>query len=180
MGVHMRTNVAEAVASRPATFDFDETFRAEYERVACVIARVIRDPARSEDLAVETFCKLLRTPGAQGERVGGWLYRTAVRAALDELRRRARRARYERAVSFLKRQPRTPDELFFAAEEQGRVRTILAALPGRQAELLILRSDGLSYDELATALSIDPASIGTLLARARAAFRKEYVKRYGE
>ena len=57
---------------------------------------------------------------------------------------------------------------------------MLAALPRRQAELLLLRSDDGSYDELAAALSLNPASVGTLLARAKQAFRKEYVKRYGD
>jgi RNA polymerase sigma-70 factor (ECF subfamily) len=46
--------------------------------------------------------------------------------------------------------------------------------------LLLLRGQGLLYEELAAALSINPASVGTLLSRAKAAFRKEYVKRYGE
>ena len=161
-------------------FDFEAIFRSDYARIARAIARVIRDPARAEDLAVETFWRLWRTPGAQGESAGGWLYRTAVRIALDELRRRARRARYEQVVTVLLRSPRTPDDLFSAAEEQGRVRAVLAAIAPRQAELLLLRSDGLSYDELATTLSINPASVGTLLSRAKAAFQKEYVRRYGE
>ena len=38
----------------------------------------------------------------------------------------------------------------------------------------------ISYDELAAALFVSPASIGTLLRRARTAFQKEYLKRYGE
>ena len=65
------------------------------------------------------------------------------------------------------------------AEEQEKVRLILAVIASRQAELLILRSQGLSYEELAAALELNPASIGTLLCRAQDAFRKEYVKRYG-
>jgi RNA polymerase sigma-70 factor (ECF subfamily) len=48
-----------------------------------------------------------------------------------------------------------------------------------QAELLLLRSHDLSYDELAATLDLRPTSVGTLLRRARQAFRKEYVKRYG-
>ena len=67
-----------------------------------------------------------------------------------------------------------------AAEEQGRVRLVLANIPSHQAELLLLRSDGFRYEELAIALSISPTSVGTLLSRAKAAFRKEYVKRYGQ
>jgi RNA polymerase sigma-70 factor (ECF subfamily) len=46
--------------------------------------------------------------------------------------------------------------------------------------LLLLRSHGLSYGELASALHLNPASVGTLLSRAQDAFRKEYIKRYGE
>lgn len=143
-------------------------------------SRVIRHPARAEDLAVETFWRLWRNPGAHGENAGGWLHRTAVRIALDELRRRSRRARYEQVVALFRRSPRTPDELFSVAEEQGRVRAVLAAIAPRHAELLLLRNDGLSYGELATSRSINPASIGTLLARARTAFQKEYVKRHGK
>jgi len=171
--------VQEARPDRQASFDFDTIFRAQYERIARVIVRVIRDPGRAEELAVEAFWKLWRNPQAQGEASGGWLHRTAVRLALDELRRSARRARYERVLPFV-RQPLTPDELFSSAEEQGRVRTVLAAMAPRQAELLLLRGDGFQYHELASALSLHPASVGTLLSRAQQAFRKEYVKRYGE
>jgi RNA polymerase sigma-70 factor (ECF subfamily) len=38
----------------------------------------------------------------------------------------------------------------------------------------------LTYAELAAALNLNPASVGALLARAGQAFKKEYVKRYGE
>jgi RNA polymerase sigma-70 factor (ECF subfamily) len=45
---------------------------------------------------------------------------------------------------------------------------------------LLLRNQGFSYEEIASALHLNPASVGTLLSRAQMAFRKEYVKRYGE
>ena len=50
----------------------------------------------------------------------------------------------------------------------------------RDAELLLLRSDDFSYEELAAMLGLNPVSVGTLIARARRAFRKEYVTLYGE
>ena len=74
----------------------------------------------------------------------------------------------------------TPEEVRAAAEDQEKVRFVLAVLKPRHAELLLLRSEGLSYDELATALDLNAASIGNLLSRAQQAFRKEYIKRYGE
>ena len=166
-------------ATASSGFDFEAVFADNYSPVVRLIARVVRDPGRAEELAVDAFCRLWKTSSAQGDSAGGWLRRTAVRLAIDELRRRARRERYDHLVTFV-RGPHTPDELFLATEEQGRVRIVLAAMPRRQAELLLLRSDDTPYEELAATLSINPASIGTLLARAKQTFRKDYVRRYGQ
>jgi RNA polymerase sigma-70 factor (ECF subfamily) len=160
-------------------FDFEAFFHAHYERIARVVARVVGDPARAEDLAAEAFWKLWRNPQAQGEKAGGWLYRTALRMALNELRRDARRNRYE-SQSVFADESLTPEEAHAAAEEREHVRVVLAALDSRQAELLVLRSSGLSYEEVANAADVNPASVGTLISRAQQAFRKEYLKQYGQ
>ena len=176
------STASEAVSSveaGDAQFDFEAAFKSQYERIARVIARVVGDPARAEELAVEVFLKLWRSPKAQGEKAEAWLYRSAVRKGLDELRRRTRRARYESLLGFVRAVP-NPEEIRAAAEEQERVRLVLAVIQPRHAELLLLRSQDLSYDELASALDLNPASIGTLLSRAQQAFRKEYIKRYGK
>src|SRR6266699_2258686 len=73
------------VSVQVAAFDFELVFRAHYSGIARVIVRVVRDPARAEELAAEVFWKLSRTPKAQGANTSGWLYRTASRMALDEL-----------------------------------------------------------------------------------------------
>jgi RNA polymerase sigma-70 factor (ECF subfamily) len=159
--------------------DLETIFRVHYERIARVIAGVIRDPARAEELAVEVFLKWLRSPKAQGENAGGWLYRTAIRTGLDELRRQTRRSRYESVLGAIRRAP-SPHEVLTVREEQRRVRLVLSVIDRRQAELVLMRSQGFSYDELASALDVNAASIGTLLSRAQQAFRKEYIKRYGE
>ena len=153
-----------------ARFDLDTIFRAQYERIARVIARVVRDPARAEELAVEVFLKLWRNPQAQDGNTEGWLYRVAVRTGLDELRRQTRQTRYERLLGFVRRVP-TPEEIHAANQEQERVRLVLSVIAPRQAELLLLRSNGLTYDEVACALDLNPASVGTLLSRAQHAFR---------
>lgn len=175
-----RSNVVDRLKVPEVPFDFEATFHSQYERIARVIARVVRDRARSEELAVDVFLKFWRTPAAHGANAQGWLYRVAVRKGLDELRRRVRRARYEAFWEFGGRQHRNPEEIHAANEEQARVRFVLATLGRRRSELLLLRGSGLTYDELATALRLNPASVGTLLSRAQEAFRKEYVRRYGE
>lgn len=174
-----RTEIADAIVAAETPFDFEATFRAQYPRIARVIARVVRDPARSEELAVEVFLKLWRSPRAQGDKTHGWLYRVAVRKALDELRRQTRRALYEGLFGIAGPAP-NPEQSHAANEEQHRVRTILARIEKRQAELLLLRANDLSYDEVAAALKLNPASVGTLLSRAQQVFRKEYIKRYGQ
>jgi RNA polymerase sigma factor (sigma-70 family) len=146
----------EAVAemkSNEASFDLEAIFLSKYGHIVRVIARVLRDHARSEELAVEAFLKLWRNEQAHGEKAEGWLYRTAVRMALDELRRQARWTRYERLLGFVRRAP-TPEETLAVTEEQERVRSVLGVIEPRQAEFLVLRSHGLSYDELASALDL--------------------------
>jgi RNA polymerase sigma-70 factor (ECF subfamily) len=160
-------------------FDIETIFRAQYERVARVIAKVVRDPARAEELAVEVFLKLWRNRQAQGDKTQGWLYRAAVRMGVDELRRQTRRTRYERLFGFGDG-VRTPEEILTTAEDQERVRLVLGNINRRQAELVLMRSGDFSYEEVASALDLNPASVGTLLSRAQQAFRKEYIKRYGE
>ena len=44
----------------------------------------------------------------------------------------------------------------------------------------LLRSSGMAYRELAATLSIEPGSVGTLLARAEAEFERRFRARYGE
>ena len=173
------SEAASGTRASETPFDFEATFRAQYEHIARVIRRVVRDPARAEELTVEVFLKLWRSPKAQGDQAEAWLYRSAVRKGLDELRRRTRRTRYESFFGPVRAVP-TPEDIRAAAEEQERVRLVLAVIQPRHAELLLLRSQDLSYDELASALDLNPASIGTLLSRAQQAFRKEYIKRYGE
>ena len=175
--VHVQSGTIDRIETGQA-WDFESFFHSHYDRIRAV-ARVVGDPGRAEDLTVEAFWKLWRNPEAQGERAGGWLYRTAIRMALNDLRQTARRSHYE-SQSENERVWLSPEEAHAAAEERGNVRRVLAALDERQAELLILRSSGLSYDEVANAAEVNPASVGTLINRAQKAFRKEYLKHYGQ
>ena len=158
--------------------DVERIFRVHYARLARVIAKVIRDPGRAEELAVEVCLKWSVTRKAEGENAERWLYRAAVQTSLNELRHKMRRTRYERLVSFVRGSP-TPEEVLVSRQQQERVRLLLTAIKPRQAELLVLRSQGFSYEELAATLNLNPASVGTLLIRAQQAFRKEYTRRYG-
>lgn len=176
---------SEAVADSNANathLDIETLFRVHYGRVARIIARVVRDRARAEDLAVEVFLKLWRSHKAQNENVEGWLYRVAVRAGLDELRRQRRRGHYERMLGWIRPLPpeATPEDIHFVSLKQDKVRSVLSILKPRDAQFLLLRSHDFSYQEVASILNLNRASIGTLISRAEESFRKEYIKRYGQ
>ena len=176
---------SEAVADSNAnlkSLNIESLFRAHYGRVSRVIARVVRDRARAEEIAVEVFLKLWRKQEGMGENVEGWLYRVAVRAGLDELRRQTRRGHYERMLRWAHPRPAasTPEDIHSVAQKQDKVRFVLNILESRQAQFLILRSQDFTYQEVASILGVNPASIGTLVSRAEESFRREYIKRYGE
>jgi hypothetical protein len=78
--VHASRDVS-LVNTTSAKFDLDAVFTAHYSAVTRAIARVIGDPGRAEELAVDVFWRLCKTSGAQGESAPGWLRRTAVRLA---------------------------------------------------------------------------------------------------
>lgn len=74
--------------------------------------------------------------------------------------------------------PAESEQALARADEQRQVREVLAAIKPAQATLLLLRAEGLTYAEIAAALRINPASVGTMLARAEARFKQVYEARH--
>jgi RNA polymerase sigma-70 factor, ECF subfamily len=166
------------VRSQPAS-EFDRLFARHYAVLTRIAYRIVGDAAWAEEVAAEAFWKLHRNPPRYGSNVPGWLYRTALRLALDHLKACKRRTHYE-AQAPPPAAVQSPAEAFDRLEQQHRVRQILTAIKATHAELLILRSEGYKLTEIAAIQGINPKSVGMLLARADEAFRKEYVKRYGK
>jgi RNA polymerase sigma-70 factor (ECF subfamily) len=64
--------------------------------------------------------------------------------------------------------------------ERRQVRTVLASLRRRDATLLLLWAEDVSYADLASTVGVQASSVGSLLRRAQDAFRKDYETRYGQ
>jgi len=162
----------------------EDIFRLQYPRLVSLLARITSDRGRAEELASEVFYRLSSRPALfrPDGNVDGWLYRTAVNLGLDALRMEARRRRNEQAArAEAARHSSAGDPLsdMLRSEQRMRVQAVLAALKPVSATLLLLRHAGLSYSELADAMAINPASVGTLLARATAEFEKKYRSLHG-
>jgi RNA polymerase sigma-70 factor (ECF subfamily) len=158
---------------------FQVLFRRHYEPIYRILYRMVGDQA--DDLAQEVFLRLYDRPPLQTDtNLGGWLHRVAVRLGYNMLRANGRREqRRERLGSSTTgagwlTEAIDPEESAERHQTQWVVRRVLGKLKQRQASILVLRYSGLSYREIAEALQIKPSSVGTLLARAEAAFAREY------
>ena len=156
---------------------FDALFYRHYDRVYGLLFRLVGDRAEAEDLTQEAFLKLYSRAGsgrpvAIDENVGAWLYRVAMNLGYNAIRSRKRL--WQRNVILLPTDEPGVESEVGRREERAAVRMTLARLPERQALLLVLRQMNFSYGECATICEVPPGSVGTLLARAAEAFRREY------
>ncbi len=168
-----------------AEAEFEQIFLTHYGRIVAVLFRLTGNRAQAEELAGDVFWKIYRQPlpADRDHNVGGWLYRVATRLGIDALRAAARRRRYEQAAGEaayeLGKASDDPLADVLRDEKRRRVHAVLAAMKPAQAQLLMLRQSGLSYQELAEIFAVKTNSIGTLLARAEADFEKRFRELYG-
>ncbi len=162
---------------------YDQLFVDHYDRIVSLLSRLLGNRARAEEVASDVFWRAYQgSMRWEDGKVGGWLYRTATHLGIEELRSRARRQRYEEAAGHQARgiaASGTPLDDLLRAEENARVWSVLATLKKWQARILVLRSSGLSYAELAQVIRVKQSSVGTMLARAEAQFQKQYARMYG-
>ena len=156
---------------------FERFFAQEYGRTVSIAFRITRDAAEAEDVAQEVFARCARS-----KRIGsrGWVYAAAVHAALNAVRTRRRRTlrelrghRLEKTLHDDAQYGADPQRIVEQREQGAAVRAALARIDPREAAILALRYSGLSYREIAEALTIDAAQIGTRLARAERTLKKE-------
>jgi len=171
----------QAPAAQPTTFD--DFFRRHFGRVHGLLYRVTGSVQDAEDLSQELFLDLSRRAPSMWDSptTAAWLWKAATHTALNALRGERRRlAREERAarqaepVRLLSEREADPAGSVERRERQEAVRRALRRLDERDGLLLLARYSGLSYAEVADALRLNAASVGTLLARAEKRFKDVY------
>jgi len=163
------------------TASFEALFERHYDMVYGVTFRLLGNRGDAEDLAQEVFLKLYRRPLRRAENVAGWLYRVALNTAYNALKAEQRRLRRERVTALDDTEAPDPPHVEVARRETRRqVQQVLARMPRRTAQMLVLREMGFSYREIAGVVDVAPGSVGKLLERARKAFLGQYEKMQGE
>ncbi|RIK79788.1 MAG: RNA polymerase subunit sigma-24 [Planctomycetota bacterium] len=121
-----------------------------------------------------------RSPLADPTKVAPWLYRLAVRQSLLYRRRMGRKRRREQGYGEEYRpteeDTRGYDPLgwLLAEERRSLVRTAIARLPRKDAEILLLKyTEGWSYHDIAAHVGISHSAVESRLHRARAQLRRQ-------
>lgn len=162
-----------------------ELFTHVYERHAADIHAYIArrlGPEVAEDLLAETFVlafeKRARFDRARGA-VRPWLYGIATNVVARHRRTEARRL-HALARAAARPEPGGGWELadavadrLSAAGLRGELMAALAAMPGRNRDVLLLMAwGGLSHEEVARSLGLRPGAVRTRLHRARRSLRE--------
>jgi RNA polymerase sigma-70 factor (ECF subfamily) len=139
------------------------------------LTRRLGDRDWAEEIAQETFVRALRQETITSER--SWLFAVASNRERDEARRDAR---HRRRLELLREQTKAdavvepePTSMERAAE-QALARRAVETLAERDRDALLMREEGLSYEEIATALDLSVGSVGTTLSRARRRLMEAY------
>jgi len=148
--------------------DVERLFRQYHDPLVRYLTRRLGDRDWAEEVAQETFVRALRQTELQNERA--WLFAVATNLVRDEARKDARRRRHlellteEAKSNPVVEQPITDLE---RSQERALARRAIDALTERDREALLMREEGLDYKEIAEALELSLASVGTTLSRAR-------------
>lgn len=159
--------MAESVESVP--LEYDDWLR-ELRRY---VHRLTGDADMADDIAQEAVLRFVRKQeNAPVRTARPWLYRTATNLVRDHARHEAMRQR--RLVLVDSETAATPEQELERSEVIRRVRDVLAMIPDRDRELLILRESGFRYREIAEVIGVKTESVPVLAARALQRFRLAY------
>lgn len=153
--------------------DFESAFERHHASVFRYVQRLTGDPDRADELAQETFVRLLDHE-VDASSLESWLFTVATNLVRDHARTRKRRRELIEGERPSPEPAETPDEALQREERRRTVRRALDGLDRRDREMLLMREEGFSYAEIAEAAGVKASSVGTLLSRALDRFARAY------
>ena len=182
-GRALTDSMPQTVESTATPLGFDEAFLLHHRAVFRTARAVVRDAGLAEDVTQEVFLRLYRNPDSppSEELLRPWLLRVTLNVARNTLRGQSRAT--AREEEFAKRTYSDGELAAFAPEEEFERRAKIEAaqhaldkIKEPMRSCLLLKQQGLSYREIATALQLNETNVGSLIARGR----KEFVRVYGK
>lgn len=158
----------------PPVIDYDAVYRRTSDSVYRICLSVLRDPEAAADATMEVFKKLLsRPPRRDLDNLEGWLRVAARTTAIDHLRSLRRHVPLDDARDVFDPMP-TPEEIVLDDDARRSLHDRLATLPAAQRQVIELRLEGLSGDEIARLLGRNRGWVDTTAFRALQRLRAEH------
>jgi RNA polymerase sigma-70 factor (ECF subfamily) len=154
-------------------------FRAHHDRVLRAAYRVTGSMHDAEDVAQTVFLRLAQNMGrAPIENAASYLYRAAINAALDVLRRREgeRSKPFDQAFWLhTTAADASPEQVCSEAELRAWLRNALGRIGTRAAEMFVLHHlEGHDHREIARMLNTSRAVVAVILYRARVRLQRDF------
>lgn len=172
-------DLVRRAADDPAAFR--QLYEHYFRRVYGYVASRISHPDDAEDAVSEVFLRVVRhLPRLRGQHpasFAAWLFTIARNTVTDYYRRQASS---ERAVALEAAPPaaalvRDPAALLIDGEDRRRLREMIAALPERKREVIMLKYyAGLRNQEIAAVLQIRERTVAAYLSRALEELYEKY------
>jgi RNA polymerase sigma-70 factor (ECF subfamily) len=163
---------------------FDMLVLKYQQKVAGLISRYVRDNAEVMDVTQDAFLKAYRAlPGFRGDSAFyTWIYRIAINTVKNHLVAQGRRPPGDDVDAEMAeqmdmgarlRETATPERELLTDEIAATVQAALDGLPEDLRTAIVLRElDGLSYEEIATAMDCPIGTVRSRIFRAREAIDK--------
>ncbi|NJO70164.1 MAG: RNA polymerase sigma factor [Bacteroidetes bacterium] len=148
--------------------DFDNAYNSYYRELYVFAFQLTNCKQLSEDLVQEAFLKFMREwkRGTAFINIRAWLYKVVLNQFSTGVKILKRRTVLTESVRNSEIPADDIHEQYTAKEIDNIVFEALSQLKEKDRALLMLYRRGLPYSEIAEILDINPASVGTTLARA--------------
>ena len=169
----MSTKAVPEPVSSPQVGEFEQIYREHAPLVTRTAWEVLSNQEDAEDVLHTVFLKLLRKglPPEFHKNPKGYLYRAAVNASLDVLKRRRRHPTLQLEAERV--EVGTPSPPRFDEEMHQQLLSAIGQLPEVSAEIVLLRYlQGKGTKEIMETLDISRAVVAIRMFRARAQLRK--------
>ncbi len=158
-------------------------------RVYNTVLNILQDAAEAEDAAQETFIQVYESIEKFKEEslLSTWIYRIAVRKALDKMRRKKTRQKFQSILPWWMPEENKVKEGDFLhpgilAENKEKAAVLfkaIKALPEKQQlAFTLIRVQGMNYEEVCGIMDQSVKAVESLVSRAKENLQKKLEKHY--
>jgi RNA polymerase sigma-70 factor (ECF subfamily) len=152
-------------------------------RVFHTVLNILQDSKEAEDAAQETFIQVFESVSGFKEEssLSTWIYRIAVRKALDKIRRKKTRQRLHQLLPWwMPDEKKSGDDMFYhpgiMAENKEKAAVLFRAiesLPEKQKlAFTLIKVQGLNYEEVCSIMQQNIKAVESLITRAKQNLQK--------